>query len=172
MSIFKCLSAATLTAISMSLGAINFDLANSDPKDPIYYKINNDQKWQELKQGHVSATVPNVKWVKLALAATSDGKGPITHFVFCPEPKGINIDLTLFPLTCFIDAHIDHSKQSKHVEITPQNAVPNTKKTRSRLSLTNNITFALIKEFEKLAAGNSKLDIEENISRTVELSEK
>jgi len=146
MNILKLLSISFLTVISMSLGAMaNFDLINSYPKVPVYYKINNEPAWHELRQGHVSRNVPAEDSIFLTLSATQDDSHP-TYFVFSPQPAGITVPQHLRPLTCYIQVNI--STPSNDIRIVAQNTIPGGSKTKIGQS---NITFDLIRQFKNLA---------------------
>ena len=130
----------------MSLGAMqnrpNFDLVNSFPKIPVYFKINDEPRWQILK--HYQAQVPADGHINLTLSASPDGAHP-TYFVFTPTlPKGI-VARPRGPMTCFIQVNVGFP--SMHVLIAPQNS----RNTRFGLSLANNITYPEIGLFQDQA---------------------
>lgn len=160
MNVLKLLSAVALAVIPMSLGAmINFDISNSFPAFPVYYKINNESCWHELNTAnyHASAHVPENGQIRLTLSATPDDTHP-TYFVFSPQLPArfieqLNAQRIAYPrgsMTCYIQVHV--SRPSMDIRIEPQIAGPIRLKTRfTNLSLTHNISLPVIQLFKEQA---------------------
>jgi hypothetical protein len=151
MNFLKLFSVMTLTVMSLSLGAVvNFDMINSFPKIPVYYKINNEPRWQVLQAGntHVSATIPADGQINIELSATPTAANP-TYFVFAPA---VHADgHTAGPQTCYIQVHVKFPART--VDIAPQNAAPGShNKTKYGLSLAHNVTYPAIRFFREQAA--------------------
>lgn len=134
MNVIKRFSVMALTAISMSLGAGNFGLVNSNPKTPVYYSINNGVL-KGLGGAHIGEirTVKKGQDLQIIFSAKADGSNP-TYFAFVPGQK-----------TCFIQVHVGRDGK---IVINPQTTVKPTaiKCTKARCAVkakpssTHNIT--------------------------------
>lgn len=169
MKIIKIISAVLMTAMSMSLGAmINFDVINSFPMIPVYFKINNEQNWRVLNQVHCrfSMHVENDTPITVTFSPTSDNSHP-TFFVFSPQVPAtqaptkqaskvpVQTNRPRHAITGFIQVHVNSLGD---VIIAPQNASPtNQGQTRFGLPLAQNITYPVIAQFREQATAAATL---------------
>ncbi len=171
MKILKLISAVLMTAISMSLGAmINFDVINSFPMIPVYFKINNEQNWRVLNKAvyRFSMHVENDTPITVTFSPTPDNSHP-TFFAFSPQVPATQTptkqaskvpaqtNRPRHAITGFIQVHVNSLGD---VIIAPQNASPtNRSQTRFGLPLAQNITYPVIAQFKEQATAAATLQV-------------
>ena len=155
-NIYYALTIATVLYTHMA-AVPNFDLISADPKIPIHVTTNGGP-WQTLNEQHYRfpIEVPENNLLLMSLSAHDDKSTP-TNLMFSPEraldiAKQINAKITKAP-TFYVQATVvsekvpGSSSTIKHVRLSPQINHGATNKTKSGLSLENNVTQEMIDAF-------------------------
>ena len=144
----------------------NFDLINAEPQIPIHVSTNGGP-WQTLDQQHYRfpINVPENSLLVMSLSANDDKSTP-TNLIFAPEraldtAKQVGSKITKAP-TFYVQAKVVVEKVPgsdniiKHVQLTPQASLATGNKTKSGLSLENNVTQEMIDAIVGISASDSE----------------
>lgn len=159
----------------------NFDLINEDPKIPIHVSANGGP-WQTLNQQHYRypIEVPENSLLVMSLSANDDKSASIS-LIFAPEraldvAKQVGSKITKAP-TFYVTASIVDEKVTgsdktiKHVQLKPQISNGTGNKTKSGLSLENNVTQEMIDAIVGIATSETSEPTEYQESESIETKE-
>lgn len=159
----------------------NFDLINGDPKIPIHVQANGGP-WQTLNQQHYRfpIDVPKNSLLVMSLSANEDKSAP-TSLIFAPEraldvAKQVGSKITKAP-TFYAVANVviekvpGSEKTIKHVQLMPQISSGTSNKTKSGLSLENNVTQEMIDAIVGIASSENSEPEEQAEPETIDTKE-
>lgn len=155
MNTFKCLFILlTIIGYGHLQAAHNFDLVNAHPEYPIYVQANGGP-WQVLDKEHYRypITVAENNLLIMSLSANED-KSAAINILFSPDKvrdavQQVGIKTTSTP-TFYVEAAVipgkvlGSTKTINKIKLAPQKGEGNSNKTKSGLSLENNVTQSMI----------------------------
>ena len=169
-------------ALPINLQAVpNFDLINADPTIPIHVQANGGP-WQTLNQQHYRfpLEVPENNLLVMSLSANND-KSASTSLIFAPEraldvAKQVGSKISKAP-TFYVEATViteqvqGTDKTIKRIKLTPQKSHGTSNKTKSGLSLENNVTQEMIDVIVESASSDNPEPAEQAEPESVVMTE-